>query len=37
MINKKIYLDNKRFEYVVGKPINYKGINIYPVKVEDYF
>ena len=37
MINKKIYLDNKRFEYVTGSPVNYKGINIYPVKVEDYF
>lgn len=37
MINKSIYLDNKRFEYVTGSPVNYKGINIYPVKVCDYY
>ena len=37
MINKEIYLDNKRFEDVVGKPVNYKGINIYPVLMEDYY
>lgn len=36
MINKEIYSNQDRLEYVLGTPIKYNGLDIHPIKVANY-